>query len=238
MTFDLASAIGSIESDKQAAREFFSKFVYDRPNDCRGHFYLAACLSNQLDYSQALVSFERADKLCANDSTIQFNLGYCHRQLGALTQAVFYLQKSVELSKWRDLRSIVVLASTLSQMGQKEKAPKTISRANDNVLSDPILAVYRFIIKGGRNGETSSLRNTLIQLCRNRNVVNYLVSLSMKYDFFRYSVLDDKYSLATLIVAARRQQNLDPWAYHPETYLLPDEADLLPKARKDGPLPY
>ena len=44
MTSDLETAIGLIQSDKLAAKRFFSEFVRDHPEDWRGHFYLAACL--------------------------------------------------------------------------------------------------------------------------------------------------------------------------------------------------
>ena len=56
----------------------------------------------------------------------------------------------------------------------------------------------------------------------------------MKYDFFRYNVIDDKYYLAKLISGHQERQGRNPWDYHPETFLLPDDGDALTTAHHSG----
>ena len=140
MTSDLETAIGLIQSDKLAAKTFFSEFVRDHPEDWRGHFYLAACLANQLAYGDAIRHLERTNDLRPDDPLVCFNLGYCHRQTGNLTLAVFFLAKSTELSGWRDPRCVAVLASTLCELGHTDRALKAISRVDHKSALDPILA--------------------------------------------------------------------------------------------------
>lgn len=234
MDVNLDAAVAMIESDKQAAKTAFTRCVRDYPDDWRGYFYLAACLSNQLDYEGAIRHLGEANALSPDDPLIHFNLGYCQRQLGHHVEAVANLETSARIYNWRDPRCTAVLASTFSILGENGKALEAISRARSNGVQHPILDFYQFIIDSANASKNINLKDQLVRHCRDQDVVDYLVAFSMKYDFFRYNILDDKYSLASLIAAYQRQQNLDPWAYHPETYLLPEEADLHCEAAKSN----
>ena len=235
MTSALETAIDLIQSDKLAAKTYFSAFVRDHPEDWRGHFYLAACLANQLAYGDAIGHLERTNDLRPDDPLVCFNLGYCHRQTGNLTLAVFFLAKSAELSGWRDPRCVAVLASTLCELGHTDRALAAISRVDHKSALDPILDFYRFIIGGDSQRTATDLRRKLRSLRSNQDTVDYLVSFSMKHDFFRYSIIDDKYDLSRLISAHQIRHGLDPWDYHPETYRLPAETDALTHAHGSNP---
>ena len=234
MKTDFEAAVGLIENNKLAAIKFFSEFVRDHPGDWRGYFYFAACLSNQLAYVDAVKQLERAYDLRPDDPLICFNLGYCHRQTGNLTLAVYFLEKSASLSRWKDPRQVAVLASTLCELGHTDRALSAISRVDHKSASDPILDFYRFIIGGTNKPAESSLGRKLRSLRSNQDAVDYLVSFSMKHDFFRYTIIDDKYYLSQLISTHQKRQGRNPWDYHPETYQLPAESDALASAHGSG----
>lgn len=158
---DLEAAIGMIQSDKLAAKSFFSDFVRDHPNDWRGFFYLAACLSNRLAYSDAVEHLERTNDLRPDDPLVCFNLGYCHRQTGNLTLAVFFLRKSADSSRWEDPRAAAVLASTLCELGHRDQALNVISRVDQKNSLNPILDFYRSIIGGNDDRITVDLGRKL-----------------------------------------------------------------------------
>lgn len=81
-------------TDRNSAKEFFTRVLHQNPQDPSGYYGLALCLMQEGDWSKALRVLQKALRLKPGEPLFERELGICYAELGQFKQAALHLQKA------------------------------------------------------------------------------------------------------------------------------------------------
>lgn len=221
-----------LQTDKKQAHFMLTNFVRDYPENWEGYLLLGASESLQQNYDAAVDNFQNANFLKPNNSLILYNIGYCYRQLGKILLGHYYYQQVFQLAKEKDPEIGTLLASTLCELGHQEKGRSLLKQIQQKCPHHPLADFYLFLIDNCSS--TSPIFPKIKNYAQSEKVINYLVSFSMKHDYYQYSALDNKMLLSRLIKNYQKFFQGTVQNFYPQTFILPDELEKLQNFHQKG----
>ncbi len=225
--------LGKMGSDFPAAERELSALAAAHPGSFEALFYLAFLYNFRKEPERAAVALERALAIRPDDPLATFNLAYCKHQLGHLKAALPLYDQAASLGNGQQVDAAIQAAAVRHQLGGIKGARQRYDDLlNRNASHAPALyGLLRCELDSGdRQAAARTAADLQGQISRRPDVATQLVSFSNRYDYHGWRVLDDKSRLATLL----RTDDTSAFPYLPTTFVMPDEADALIAAHRQG----
>jgi len=135
------SAMGLVyrsEGETGHAEDAFRKALSNDASYTRGRAYYGAFLYGEGRYQEAREQFRRASENTSYDerSSVFFNLGMAEERLGNLQAAADAYRRSLELGRG-DVRSLLALSRTLTDLGEYDRAGAYYGQLTDMMARNP-----------------------------------------------------------------------------------------------------